>query len=187
MTACPTIETDRLILRPLAEVDLSDYTAIMTHPQVRASLKLSDTFGEYQAWEQMVAFAGQWVVRGTGQWALEEKVTGRLVGRAGTHWPHRDDWPGVEVGWTLHPDHWGNGYATEAGRASIEWAFDQREPHLEELHSMILTTNLRSQAVAARLGFELAETRIYRWFPAAPHGRWHLSRERWLRQQEERK
>ena len=52
---------------------------------------------------------------------------------------------------------------------------------------MILTTNVRSQEVARRLGFELAETRIYRWFPAAPHGRWHLSRERWLGQHAEAK
>lgn len=187
MPTCPTIETERLILRPLVEADLADYTAVMTHPAVRASLHLPDTFGEHQAWDQMVAFAGQWALRGTGQWALEEKTTGRFIGRAGTHAPHRDDWPGVEVGWTVHPDHWGKGYASEAGQASVDWAFGTRDPHIEQLHSMILTANVRSQAVARRLGFELAETRTYRWFPALPHGRWHLPRERWLGQRAERK
>ena len=177
--ACPTIETERLILRPFTEADLAAYTRVLQHPAVRESLRLPDTIGEFQAWEQMAAFTGQWVLRGTGQWALEEKSTGAFVGRAGTHAPHREDWPGVEVGWTLHPDHWGKGYATEAGRASVNWAFSADEDRTE-LYSMILTTNTRSQAVAMRLGFEPAETRNFRWYPDAPHTRWHLPRERWL-------
>ena len=135
----------------------------------------------------MGAFTGQWVLRGTGEFALDGKGG---HGRAGTHGPHRDDWPGVEVDWTLHPDHWGKGHATEAGRAGVDWAFTEsaRTAHgpRTELHSMILTANVRSQAVAARLGFELAKTRTYKWFPAAPHGRRHLSRERWLGHREER-
>ena len=128
--ACPTIETERLILRPFAEADLAAYTRVLRHPAVRESLRLPNTIDEFQAWEQMAAFAGQWVLRGTGQWALEEKSTGAFVGRAGTHAPHREDWPGVEVGWTLHPDHWGKGYATEAGRGQRQLGLQRRRrPH----------------------------------------------------------
>ena len=68
---------------------------------------------------------GQWVLRGTGHWALEDRTTGVFLGRAGLHRPEREDWPGVEVGWVLHPDYWGRGYATEAGAEAIRYAFDE--------------------------------------------------------------
>ncbi|MEC7608388.1 MAG: GNAT family N-acetyltransferase, partial [Actinomycetota bacterium] len=55
---------------------------------------------------------------------LEDKESGALIGRAGLNNPEREDWPGVEVGWALHPDKWGLGYATEAGAESIRYAFE---------------------------------------------------------------
>ena len=177
MTRCPEIETRRLRLRPFADSDLAAYTAIMTSPPVRRSLFSPDDLDEYRCWEQMVAFAGQWELRGTGCWAVEELATGRLVGRAGTHFPHRFDWPGVEVGWTLDPAVWGRGYATEAGRAAVDWAFTALP--VTELHSMIHVENPASEAVARRLGFQLLETRVFAWFPAIAHGRWMLTREQW--------
>ncbi|MDH4147018.1 MAG: GNAT family N-acetyltransferase [Acidimicrobiia bacterium] len=175
--AIPTLRTERLVLRPLVEADLAAYTEVMSRPEVRGALRLPDDFDEYQAWQQLVAFRGQWALRGTGQWAVEEAATGRLVGRAGTHHPHRDDWPGVEVGWSLHPDVWGRGYATEAGRASVDWAF--RTLDIDVLHSMIHVENPRSAAVARRLGFTLVETRVFAWYPALAHGRWQLTRAEW--------
>ena len=171
----PVVMTERLVLRAFTEADLPAYAAIMAAPEVRSSLRLPDTFDEYAAWEQLVAFTGQWVLRGTGQWAVEERATGRLVGRAGTHHPHRRDWPGVEVGWTFDPSVWGRGYATEAGRAAVDWAWANLD--VDVLHSMIHVENERSMAVARRLGFVLAETRVFAWYPALAHGRWELRRE----------
>ncbi len=172
--AIPMIETDRLTLRAFTEADLSDYTTMMRRPEVRFLLRLPDSFDEYAAWEQLAAFTGQWALRGTGQWAVVERSSGRLVGRAGLHHPHRRDWPGVEVGWALHPDAWGRGYATEAGRAAIDWAFANLD--VDVLHSMIHVENPKSMAVARRLGFVLAETRVFAWYPALAHGRWELRR-----------
>jgi RimJ/RimL family protein N-acetyltransferase len=120
----------------------------------------------------MAAWLGQWELRGTGQWALEEKATGVLLGRAGLHHPARDDWPGVEVGWALHPDCWGQGYATEAGQRAIDYAF--AELNLAELYSVILPENSRSIAVAQRLGFSLREEKVLSHFPSMPHGIWWL-------------
>lgn len=177
MSACPTLETDRLVLRPFRESDLDAYTAAMTAEPVRASLHMPDTVGRAEAWSSMAWWLGQWELRGVGNWALEEKATGALVGRAGLNRPERADWPGLEVGWMLHPDRWGRGYATEAGARSIAYAFEELGE--AELCSVILPENHRSIAVARRLRFHLREERVLSHFPGAPHGIWRLERSEW--------
>jgi RimJ/RimL family protein N-acetyltransferase len=171
---CPTLETERLLLRPFREDDVDAYTALLQTPQVRASLYLPDDISRYDAWLGIAKWLGQWDLRDTGQWALEEKASGVFVGRAGTHFPAREDWPGIEIGWALHPDHWGNGYATEAGAAAIEYAFEHHD--VDAVYSVILPENTASQAVAQRLGFTLYETRALSHFPSMVHGIWKLQR-----------
>ncbi|MGH8896804.1 MAG: GNAT family N-acetyltransferase [Egibacteraceae bacterium] len=177
MSACPTLKTNRLVLRPFRESDLPAYTAVLQAEEVRAALHLPTDVGRERAWTEMALWLGQWELRGTGQWAVEEKGSGAFVGRAGLHYPERCDWPGIEVGWTLHPDHWGKGYATEAGARAIIYAFGKLEA--KRLFSMILPENRRSIAVARRLGFRLVEERVLSHFPTMPHGIWRLSRREW--------
>ncbi|MDQ1509452.1 MAG: hypothetical protein QOG50_1296 [Actinomycetota bacterium] len=174
MSSCPTLETERLILRPFREGDLDAYTEMLRSPEVRASFHLPDDVGREQAWSAMAAWLGQWELRGTGQWAVEARATGEFLGRAGMHFPERSDWPGIEIGWAFHPRHWGAGYATEAGNASVEYAFAHRD--VDALYSVILPENTRSQAVARRLGFTLFEMRITSHYPDSPHGIWRLWR-----------
>ncbi|MGH8886073.1 MAG: GNAT family N-acetyltransferase [Egibacteraceae bacterium] len=136
-------------MRPFRESDLPAYTAVLQAEEVRASLHLPADVGRERAWTEIALWLGQWELRGTGQWAVEEKGSGAFVGRAGLHYPERCDWPGIEVGWTLHPSHWGKGYATEAGARAIAYAFG--ELGAEKLFSMILPENRRSIALARRL------------------------------------
>jgi RimJ/RimL family protein N-acetyltransferase len=178
MPRCPRLETERLLLRPFSESDLDAYTAVLQSEPVRTSLGLSETVGRWDAWSQMAAWLGQWELRGTGQWAVEEKATGVFVGRAGLHHPAREDWPGVEVGWTLHPGYWGRGYATEAGQRAVQYAFAELD--LPEVCSVILPENARSIAVARRLGFSLDDERVLSHFPSMPHGIWRLRRTEWM-------
>ena len=58
--------------------------------------------------------------------------------------------PCVEVGWRLARALWGQGYATEAARASVEFAFTRLA--LDEIVSMTVPANLRSRRVMKRLG-----------------------------------
>ncbi len=161
-------------MRPFRESDLDAYLAMMQSDEVRHWLQVRDDFARFDAWLQMASWLGQWELRGTGQWALEEKSTGAFVGRAGTHRPERQDWPGTEIGWTLHPDHWGKGYATEAGARARDYAFD--EMGLDEVFSCILPANTRSASVAQRLGFEILEQRTLTFLPDEPLNIWHLTR-----------
>lgn len=171
---CPTLETDRLVLRPFVEADLDAYTALLRAEPVRRSLGLADGVGREEAWNQIAAWRGQWALRGTGQWALVERDTGAFVGRAGLHHPERPRWPGIEVGWALHPDHWGRGYATEAGARAVAYAFETFD--VDHLASVIAPTNVRSQAVARRLGFSPHETHTFAWWPD-PLDVWRLGRD----------
>ena len=173
MSACPTLETENLILRPFKDDDVDDYFGVMDSPEVRRWLHIPESLDRSDAWQQMAWFVGQWELRGTGHWALEEKKSGQFVGRAGLHRPERHDWPGVEVGWLLHPDYWGRGYATEAGAAAVRYGFEDLQ--VDKLFSCILPENHRSQAVAKRLGFEFLEERVLAFFPKLPHGIWVLN------------
>ena len=174
MGRCPTLETERLLLRPFEEPDVDPYAAMLGSEPVRSALHLPDTVGRFDAWSQVAHWLGQWELRGTGQWALEDKATGSFVGRAGLNHPDRHDWPGVEVGWALDPRFWGHGYATEAGRRAVQYAFS--EMSLDRVCSVILPENIRSIAVARRLGFRFGEERTLSHFPSMPHGIWWLDR-----------
>lgn len=101
-----------------------------------------------QTWRHMALMAGHWSLRGFGNWVLERRSDGRLIGRAGLWEP--EGWPGLEVGWALAREAWGAGYATEAARAAMEWA--SSELGVEELLSLIAPENTASIRVAERLG-----------------------------------
>ena len=177
MGACPTLKTERLTLRPFRDDDLADYFAMENSPEVREGLLTPDDFGQPDASSKMAAWLGQWELRGTGHWAVEEKETGQFVGSVGLNQSEVTplDWPGVEVGWTLHPNHWGCGYATEAGAAAVKYGFDKLGE--SRLFSCIVADNSRSQAVAQRLGFELITEKTMSLLPTQPaqtHQIWAL-------------
>src|SRR3954451_10739340 len=65
----------------------------------------------------------------------------------------------VEVGWHLHPDCWGHGYATEAARAVIDRAFEEGLP---EVYAVVRPGNDPSLAVCRRLGMQHLGT-MRRW------------------------
>src|SRR6202012_2739115 len=100
------------------------------------------------AWRSLAASIGQWTLRGYGTWAVERKSDGGMLRKIGIL--HPEGWPGVEVGWTLGKEAWGKGYATEAARASIDYAFITLP--LERVISIIHPENLASQKVAVRVG-----------------------------------
>ena len=143
----PTLETERLLLRPLEQDDLDDVAAMLADPEVVRYLGQEPNRRE-DAWRSMAMFLGHGVLRGWTNNAVVEKATGRFVGRCGLWQP--ENWPGLEVGWTFARSAWGHGYATEAGAAWRDWAFANLD--LEQLISVIHRDNARSIAVAERIG-----------------------------------
>jgi RimJ/RimL family protein N-acetyltransferase len=94
-----------------------------------------------------------------GRWAVvrqeDNEVIGGLLIRLLP--PYEVD---LELGWQLKPAAWGQGYATEAGRALLRWAFETKT--LDELFAVARPNNARAIATARRLGMEwVGETDKY--------------------------
>jgi RimJ/RimL family protein N-acetyltransferase len=146
----PGIETERLILRQWRAADIAQNTAMLGDPEsarfVTADRK--PVTEPMVGWRNAAIMAGHWVLYGFGMFAVEDKATGKFVGRVGPFYP--PVWPGFEVGWAIAAAFRGKGYAVEAARATIDWSFATFE--LDEIVHCIDPENVASQAVARRLG-----------------------------------
>ena len=146
------IETERLIIRPMEAKDVEPHIEMMTDP---ATAKFLTPDGnprpEDDEWRAVASYIGHWQIRGFGFFSVDEKETGKWVGRVGPWMP--GGWPGLECGWAIKSEHWGKGYAPEAAIASVKWTFD-KFPDLPRIISVIAPDNANSQAVARKIGEE---------------------------------
>ncbi|MBC6981565.1 GNAT family N-acetyltransferase [Caulobacter sp. 17J80-11] len=142
----PTLQTERLLLRPPCEADYAPFAEMM------GDAELTRFIGGVKppalAWRGLATMVGCWAMRGYGMFALIEKETGAWVGQLGPWKPA--EWPGNEIGWTLARRGIGKGYAVEGATAAMDWAFD----HLgwTEVIHCIDPNNEPSIRVAERLG-----------------------------------
>ncbi len=143
----PFLDTPRLRLRQFVEEDLDAYAAITADAEVMRFIGGSPLSRE-EAWRSLGYLLGHWRIRGFGLWAAEDRCSGELVGRIGLYRP--EGWPGLEVGWLVRRDRWGEGLATEGGRAALAWAF--RELDADRVISVIEPANGASIRVAEKLG-----------------------------------
>lgn len=146
--AIPIINTERLTLRPFREDDANAFFELSQDPDVMRYVGDRRVPTLQESWRAIAGWLGHWAMRGYGQWAIEERASGQLIGRAGIINPV--DWPGPEVGYLLGKAWWGRGYATEAARAAMDWGFEQ--VGFAELLSLIDPANSASISVATRLG-----------------------------------
>ena len=145
------IETERLILRPPTDADRDALFALNADPRVGEWL--SGPMSREQADALVDRVLANIAEHGFSLWTVERKADGAVIGMAGLIAMGADMPPGpaLEVGWRLTPATWGQGYATEAARAAVDAGF---EHGIEEILAWTMTTNLPSQAVMRRLGFE---------------------------------
>jgi len=100
---------------------------------------------------QIASMARHWADRGFGWYAFHDRGSGALVARGGPHATHVAGRDEVEIGWTVDPDRWGQGLATELGAASVAHAFGPLG--LAEVVSFTLIENRASRRVMEKLGF----------------------------------
>lgn len=144
----PTLETERLILRPWREEDVEPFFTLMQDDDVVRFIGDRRIPTLEEVWRAVAGWIGHWFLRGYGLWAVDERESGELVGRIGLINPA--GWPGLEVGYTLGKRWWGRGYATEGAAAARDWAFENLPA--DELISLIDPANSGSINVARKLG-----------------------------------
>jgi len=144
----PRLETPRLILRGFSSSDVEPYARMMADPDVARFLGDGRPLEGWEAWRQLATFIGHWELRGFGLWAVEERTTGRFIGRIGCFEP--EGWPGFEIGYALAREAWGKGLAREGAAAALDFA--RRVLKRDAIISLIRPANRASIAVAEYLG-----------------------------------
>ena len=139
-------ETERLLLRQWQEKDFGPFADYYADPETARFV--GGVQDADQAWRRMASLIGHWALRGYGYWAVEEKGSGLFVGSVGL-W-RSPGWPELELGYWLVREGQGKGYATEAGAAARDAAFEALGA--DTLVSYIDPENEPSKRVAERLG-----------------------------------
>ncbi|MDP8927084.1 MAG: GNAT family N-acetyltransferase [Actinomycetota bacterium] len=96
--------------------------------------------------------ARAWTSGGFDKWAAFRRSDRSFVGRGGLSRVELDGEPVVEAGWSLLPEHWGKGYATEIGREALRFGFE--DLGLSQIMSFTHPENAPSIAVMERLCFD---------------------------------
>lgn len=141
-------ETSRLVLRHFTMDDLTALAAIHSDPEVSRFIggvkSLDQTRQRLEQWRE------EYRHNGFAKWAVILRCSGELIGRCGLAIEQIDSGPECELGWTFARAHWGNGYATEAAKAAMEYSF--RVLGRQHLISLIRPGNKASTRVATRIG-----------------------------------
>lgn len=156
----PTVESDRLVLRPVRDTDLVPYANFYAS---EGSRFVGGPCCREETWRKLAALAGHWHLRGYGPWALECKQDGSFVGLSGLWFPQ--GWPEPEIMWLLVRDYKKQGFATEAAVRVRRYAAETLG--WQRLVSCIETENTASVGVALRLGAVME----YQYVMPPPDGR----------------
>jgi len=168
----PVFETARLRARLWSLADADRHFDMYSRPEVARWLGSVPAPLESRA--ESVARIDRWASRARadgrfGVWEVEVADTGIVAGTVllvpipltGEESPRPPEQRGdVEVGWHLHPDSWGNGYATEAAQGALAMAWSAG---LQEVVAVVYADNEPSLRVCQRLAME----------PTGPTRKWY--------------
>ena len=169
----PLFETERLIARKLSHQDVPVLTAMLSDPEVmkfsvrgvcdeEATRKFVDWCLECYAFHEI------------GPWALCEKKSGDFIGFCGVGPELVGDVEEINLGYRLARRFWHQGYATEAVKGVLQYAFDQK--HCESVIVIIEPEHTASVRVTEKVGFGDYTTRE---FHARPVRVYRMSRDDW--------
>ena len=144
------LKTDRLILRQWKKSDYSSFAEMTANPKV---MRFFPAVLSKEKSDQMAHKIESLITeRGWGFWAVELRNTSEFIGFVGLHYQDQDipNAPFVEIGWRLSSKYWGVGYAPEAAKEALRFAFEE----LNETAVYAFTTleNIPSRSVMSKLG-----------------------------------
>jgi RimJ/RimL family protein N-acetyltransferase len=142
----PTLNTDRLILRGPEAKDFPAYRSF--YADGAATAHYGGPLSPALAWRKLAFDIGHWALRGFGMWSVVDRASGQMVGGCGIVWP--EGWPRHELTWWIARAARRNGYALEASRAAIAWAYDTGAFDPVETH--MNDENAAARGLAEKLG-----------------------------------
>ena len=144
------IKTPRLILREWLDSDLAPFAEMNADPRVMEYFPATLSFTETQ--ELVARFRRHFLEHGFGLFAVELKDSKEFIGFVGLSVPQfaAHFMPAVEIGWRIASKHFGQGYATEAAREVLEFAWEELQ--LKEVVSFTTESNLASRRVMEKIG-----------------------------------
>ncbi|OIQ37546.1 MAG: GNAT family N-acetyltransferase [Roseobacter sp. MedPE-SW] len=161
MTA-PTLESDRLILRPHRVGDFDDVVALWADPAVVKYIGGKPNSRE-QSWARLLRYMGHWQAMCFGYWAVCDRDSGAFLGEVGFANYRRAVTPPLpdvpEAGWVLATQAHGRGIASEAVACIHHWA-DQTQDWSQTV-AIFAPEHAASQQVAAKQGYQTSGEATY--------------------------
>lgn len=142
----PELTTQRLLLRAPRQDDFSVYEAF--YADSAQSRFYGGPLKSREAWTKLAMEVGHWSLKGYGVWSIEIQSTGEMVGGCGFWWP--DGWPRPELTWWLIEAARGEGLATEASLAALDFAYRELNWDIVETH--LDDDNETARRLVLRLG-----------------------------------
>jgi RimJ/RimL family protein N-acetyltransferase len=164
-----------MVLERLRMEHLPEVTRLLRDPRVAATgWPGGMPPGEAEVVASLRDKERHWERYGFGMWLMRDRETGEMVGRGGLQWTtYVEDLDEVEVGWSVVPERWGQGLATELARASADVAFGPLE--LEEVVAFTTPGNTASRRVMEKAGFSYERDILH---VGLPHVLYRLHRTR---------
>lgn len=160
MKSC--IETERLILREMISSDDVGMFELDSNPEVHLFLGNKPVKSIEESRKYIENIRQQYVDNGTGRWAVILKETNEFIGWSGIKLikePINNHQNFYEIGYRFIQKHWGKGYATEAGLAFVNYAFNQMK--VENLYAYADAGNEGSRKILEKLGMNYINSFIY--------------------------
>ena len=149
------IETERLHLRIFRSDDLDNLATLLADPDVMRYVEDGQPKDRDVAEKALNSIIAHWERHGFGRWAVEEKASREFVGFGGLRSLHGTP----EVVYHMAPAHWGKGYATELGRASLDFGFNERG--FDQIVAIAKPDNAASVHVMEKLGMKFRQRTSY--------------------------
>jgi ribosomal-protein-alanine N-acetyltransferase len=151
----PAIETQRLLLRMFRPEDLDELARLFSDPLVVRYVGDGQVVSKEETARALQSIIKHWQTHGFGRWAAVDKQTGEFVGFGGL----RSLFGTPEVVYHLATAHWGKGLATELGRASLRFGFEDR--HFDRIVAIAKPLNTASLHVMEKLGMHYEKQARY--------------------------
>jgi len=155
------IETKRLILRAITQLDAQDFFELDSNPKVHQYLGNKPVITIEESRAMIDTILEQYKTNGIGRLAVIDKNTKLFIGWSGLKYEQnlRSEFDYYDIGYRLKEQFWGMGYATEAAIASLDYGF--KDLQLKEICAAAHMNNIGSNTILKKIGMKPSGTFKY--------------------------